>query len=84
MELRPLANELTSIGGVLREGQVFLYHHKGCWPNEWSLIIILATKVFFFLIKGQEIKLLDWLWWGKGSGALRAEKGPGRAGGRVD
>ena len=51
MELRPLANELTSIGGVLREGQVFLYHHKGCWPNEWSLIIILATKVFFFFNK---------------------------------
>lgn len=47
MELRLLANELTSIGDVLREGQVFLYHHKGGWPNEWSLIIILATKVFF-------------------------------------
>lgn len=42
------------------------------------MIIILATKVVcFFLIKGQEIKLVDWLWWGKGRGALRAEKGLG-------
>ena len=39
-----LANELTSVGSVPHEGQVFCYHHKGPWPSEWSLIVILATN----------------------------------------
>lgn len=40
-----LADEVTSVGSVLHEGQVFRYHHNCLWHNEWSLIVILATSM---------------------------------------
>ena len=40
-------NELTSIGSVVHKEQVFQKRHKGFWPNEWNLIVILATEVLF-------------------------------------